>query len=53
MPVTRTPVFALMLALLALPAAAAENPAARLRTFLDMHGNQSGLPTGDLPPILS
>lgn len=48
--------FALMLAS-ALPAAAAGNPAKLLRTFLDAHGNQSGLPTGEkaaaITPFLS
>lgn len=52
----RTLVLALLLAA-ALPAGAAENPAALLRSFLDTHGNQSGLPTGDqvaaIQPFLS
>ena len=52
----RNAVLALLLAT-ALPAGAAENPAALLRTFLDTHGNQSGLPTGDkvkaIEPFLS
>ncbi|WP_146909378.1 hypothetical protein [Arenimonas daejeonensis] len=52
----RTALFALMLAT-ALPVGAAGNPAALLRTFLDTHGNQSGLPTGDkvaaIQPFLS
>lgn len=46
MPPMRATVFSLLLAALAVPAAASEGPAARLRTFLDTHGNQSGLPTG-------
>jgi hypothetical protein len=56
MPTPRILLFALTLAL-ALPAAAAGNPAKLLRTFLDSHGNQSGLPTGEevaaIAPFLS
>jgi hypothetical protein len=52
----RSALIALMLAA-TLPAGAVENPAARLRTFLDTHGNQSGLPTGEkvaaIQPFLS
>jgi hypothetical protein len=56
MPTPRTLLFALLLAS-ALPAAAAGNPAKLLRSFLDSHGNQSGLPTGEkataIAPFLS
>lgn len=52
----RTLLFVLLLAS-ALPAAAAGNPAMLLRGFLDTHGNQSGLPTGEkaaaIAPFLS
>lgn len=37
----------LLLVALVLPVSAAEGPTKRLRAFLDTHGNQSGLPTGD------
>ncbi len=47
----RTTVSLLMLAA-CLPVAAADNPAARLRAFLDTHGNQSGLPTAEQAPAI-
>lgn len=48
----RTVLTALLLAALALPAAAADGPAARLRAFLDAHGNQSGLPTAEQAALI-
>lgn len=48
----RTALHALLLTALALPAAAADGPAVRLRAFLDAHGNQSGLPTAEQAPVI-
>ena len=60
MPIRHVPAFVLAFVLalaFAFPAAAANNPAMLLRSFLDAHGNQSGLPTGEkaaaIAPFLS
>jgi hypothetical protein len=42
----------LLLAAACAPAFASGNPAARLRAFLDAHGNQSGLPSAEQAPVI-
>lgn len=49
----RATVSTLLLAAACLPAFASDNPAARLRAFLDAHGNQSGLPTAEQAPVIA